>query len=319
MAGWDSQERGLLGINSAIQGAVQGFYDAQNQKYRQMEMEAKLKAQEKDKERQAFMDSVSLYKSGLRKTDDGGFEERPLNEREKMEYQAKLAMRDPYGLKRMQAQKLQKEMTQGKQLAPDKVLLVQEGQQIPTMLEDIKETISNNKGSFGPVVGRFSAMNPYDEKAQAIDSQVRASSQAFGRYMEGGVLRKEDEEKYRKMFPQLGDTPEVAQAKLQNVGRMLARKQNENIKALKAQGYDVAGFQELPVPEVPEAIAGGDGLLSKIGGFLAGGNAKKGLIQKAESMPPPKKLKKEDKQALDWAKKNKTDPRAQQILQMLGQ
>jgi len=39
--------------------------------------------------------------------------------------------------------------------------------------------------------------------------------------MEGGVLRKEDEIKYRKMLPQITDTPQVARNKIKNVTEML--------------------------------------------------------------------------------------------------
>jgi tRNA A37 N6-isopentenylltransferase MiaA len=62
--------------------------------------------------------------------------------------------------------------------------------------------------------------------------------------MEGGVLRKEDEEKYRKMFPQLSDTPELAKAKLQQVDKMLRQKLQKDVAALKSSGYDVGGLEK---------------------------------------------------------------------------
>lgn len=129
-----------------------------------------------------------------------------------------------------------------KQLPPDKVLLVNEGNAIPGLLSDISNTIEQNKDSFGPVAGRWGAMNPYNEKAQAIQSQVKASSQAFGRYMEGGVLRKEDEVKYEKMFPQSSDTPETARNKLAIVNKLLVDKQKSNLQALQKSGYDISGL-----------------------------------------------------------------------------
>jgi hypothetical protein len=149
---------------------------------------------------------------------------------------------------------------QGKQLPPAQVLAVNEGVALPQGLKDIRATIEQNKDAFGPVKGFLSSMNPYDEKTKTMDSQLRTSAQAFGRFMEGGVLRKEDEDKYRKMFPELGDTPEVAQNKLDIVERKLIQKLQSDEKALKGSGYSTAGFSEsirgLVAPNVPGILAG---------------------------------------------------------------
>jgi hypothetical protein len=125
---------------------------------------------------------------------------------------------------------------------------------IPTMLTDIADTIQLNADQFGPIAGRVAQANPYDTQAQTINAQTRAASQAFGRFMEGGVLRKEDEEKYRKMFPNLSDTPEVAKNKLAVVQRLLQQRQNSDLQAFRDQGYDLTGldkgFEEAPVPDI---------------------------------------------------------------------
>lgn len=137
----------------------------------------------------------------------------------------------------------------GKQIPSPTVLNVNEGSAVANKLPDISKLIKDNPNVFGPVVGRIRSGNPYDKDAQAVDSEMRTSSQQFGRFMEGGVLRKEDEYKYRKMFPQGGDTPDVAESKLLNVQRVLALKYNSDIKALRDSGYDTTGFKELEVPE----------------------------------------------------------------------
>jgi hypothetical protein len=148
-----------------------------------------------------------------------------------------------------------------RELPADKVLTVNEGNNIPGLLEDVRATISANKDMFGPVAGRLSLMNPYNEKAQTMDSQIRAAAQAFGRFMEGGVLRKEDEDKYRKMFPTMSDTPEVAANKLAIVDRLLSQKQNSNVGALRDQGFDVSGVDKsLAVPGVPKVLEGASGV-----------------------------------------------------------
>lgn len=142
-----------------------------------------------------------------------------------------------------------KESASGKQLPPNNVLAVNEGQSVARMLPEVEAALQDNKSLFGPLKGRVGASNPYDTTAQTVDARMRTAAQSFGKFMEGGVLRKEDEEKYRKMFPQLSDTPEVAQNKLSIVRRMLAQQYESNRKSLGDSGYDVSGLGELSIPD----------------------------------------------------------------------
>lgn len=146
---------------------------------------------------------------------------------------------------------------QGTKLAADKVMRIQEGDSVASMLPDISETIKANSDSFGPIAGRIGGMNPYDTKSQTIDAQMRASSQAFGRYMEGGVLRKEDEEKYRKMFPNLSDSKEVAENKLAIVQKLLVDRQRGDLDALTKAGYNTEPFNRRESPALPQVLGGG--------------------------------------------------------------
>ena len=43
---------------------------------------------------------------------------------------------------------------------------------------------------------------------------VDTARQVVGKALEGGVLRKEDEDKYKKILPTMQDAPEVAASKL---------------------------------------------------------------------------------------------------------
>lgn len=147
-----------------------------------------------------------------------------------------------------------REKSSGKQLSAMDVKRIQEGATVPTLLEDVNLTLDDNNDIFGPLEGTVRSFNPYDERAKTIDAQMRATSQAFGRYMEGGVLRKEDEEKYRKMFPALSDTPAVAKNKLAVVSRLLAKKQNSDLDALKASGFDVSGISRPKMSELPRVL-----------------------------------------------------------------
>ena len=142
-------------------------------------------------------------------------------------------------------------------MKPGDILKIQEGDSVARLLPDIENTLNVNSDLFDPIKGRLSELNPYDERAQSVNAQMKSASQAFGRYMEGGVLRAEDERKYREMFPKLGDTPTVAKSKLAVVQRQLIAKQQADLDALGKAGYDISPFARRQTPEVPEMITKG--------------------------------------------------------------
>lgn len=144
-----------------------------------------------------------------------------------------------------------------RQLSAADIARVNAGNVIPNTLKSVAETIEKNKDIFGPISGRAAALNPYNEKAQTLQSQIKASAQEFGKYMEGGVLRKEDEAKYEKMFPGLNDTPEVARNKLAIVNKLLIDRQNSDVKALRESGFDTSALERGFVsPDLPSVLTG---------------------------------------------------------------
>lgn len=323
----------LIGLNEAIPQAIRGFYDAEDRRYRRLEMEAKLKAQEENQRRQSLLDEYELSKNSPERRmeqmrfelakggqeavfdDSGNFVS--ARYRPDTMQRSRAGGPDSLGaLKQLQLYKARREADQaekGFKLPPDKVLLVQQGAQLPRQLEDIQNTLATNEGKFDPIKGFFETRNPYSSDSQIIDAQLRAAAQNFGRYMEGGVLRKEDEDKYRKMFPQMTDTKDVAQGKLDIVRRLLTQKHNADIQALSDQGYDVSGFNALQEGELPDSLR-----KKSVVGLIKPGllNKAKGLIEPAAQAQP--KVDKEDEQAIEWARKNPKDPRSKQILELHG-
>ena len=153
------------------------------------------------------------------------------------------------------AQKAEKAEKPG--MKPGDILKIQEGDSVARLLPDIENTLNVNPDLFDPIKGRLAELNPYNERAQSVNAQMKAASQSFGRYMEGGVLRAEDERKYREMFPKLGDTISVAKSKLAIVQRQLIAKQQADLDALGKAGYDISPFARRQTPEVPEMITKG--------------------------------------------------------------
>ena len=132
----------------------------------------------------------------------------------------------------------------GRPLTPAQTNLISEGKQLQLVLNPLYQTLENNKDLFGPVAGFLGSTNPYATESQTIDAEMRRASQTIGRYMEGGVLRKEDEEKYRKMLPQLTDTPAVAKNKLDGVKDLLSGKIKAYLNDYTAAGFDTSSFGE---------------------------------------------------------------------------
>lgn len=104
-------------------------------------------------------------------------------------------------------------------------------------LDSLEETINANKDSFGPIKGLISGHNPYDTKAMVLNAQLWGSLQKIGTYLEGGVLREGDVEKYKKIMPKLGEEPEVSLGKIQLLRKLVADKEREGAGALGDAGY----------------------------------------------------------------------------------
>lgn len=121
------------------------------------------------------------------------------------------------------------------------------------LVGNLTTVIDQYKDKFGVFKGRASQLNKYDTDAQLVEAQMRTVSQIVGRAMEGGVLRKEDEEKYRRMLPQLTDTPSVAKGKITQVQKMLQDQRNIRAKAFESAGYTTG---EGATPTIEEMLGG---------------------------------------------------------------
>lgn len=79
-----------------------------------------------------------------------------------------------------------------------------------------------------------------------LQAQIDLARQVVGKFLEGGVLRKEDEEKYKKILPTMKDTQAVALRKLQN----LATEIQNRINQYEYSGY--SGYGESPYTAIDE-------------------------------------------------------------------
>jgi uncharacterized protein YjbJ (UPF0337 family) len=122
------------------------------------------------------------------------------------------------------------------------------------MLLSLEGSIGTKGGSkaFSPIAGQLRAYNPWDTDVQSIQAQINATKQIVGKYLEGGVLRMEDEKKYEKILPKIGDTQEVAQSKLNQVKKLIDEKFQSQTETLGQAGFDVSGLQQQPQQQQPQ-------------------------------------------------------------------
>lgn len=73
----------------------------------------------------------------------------------------------------------------------------------------------------GKVSGNLRKLNPFDSKFQTQQASIDRIRQIVGKALEGGVLRKEDEDKYKKILPTMQDQPDVYRAKVAQLRSMI--------------------------------------------------------------------------------------------------
>lgn len=110
-------------------------------------------------------------------------------------------------------------------------------------LSNLSEAITSGKGSTDPILGRLRSMNPYDTEQQTLQAMIDKTRQIVGKALEGGVLRKEDEEKYKKILPTTSDTKEVAINKINMITAQLNAKM-QNYSSLVGAGNTTASTLE---------------------------------------------------------------------------
>jgi hypothetical protein len=146
----------------------------------------------------------------------------------------------------------------GKPLSEGAITKLSESRSAIASLKDLREVVKANEQYIGPIAG-FAALNPYHpaRKAQADIDRVR---QRVGKALEGGVLRKEDEEKYKKILATLQDDPKTAIYKIDRLGEDLARDIEIFSNEQKAAGRRVESSaqpaQSSSVPKVGESFNG---------------------------------------------------------------
>jgi hypothetical protein len=89
---------------------------------------------------------------------------------------------------------------------------------------------------------------------QAVIDRVK---QVIGKALEGGVLRKEDEYKYEKILPTIGDVKSVVTTKLQGLEAAIKQRRQTLVDTLEDSGYDVTKHRARIDSPAPQPASGG--------------------------------------------------------------
>ena len=104
-------------------------------------------------------------------------------------------------------------------------------------LRDLRDTLNKNEQYIGPVSG-LQSFNPWSD-AKKAQSEINLVKQRVGKALEGGVLRKEDEEKYKRILATLFDTPSTAIYKVDNLIETFERDTARYVDELRSAGRRV--------------------------------------------------------------------------------
>lgn len=125
----------------------------------------------------------------------------------------------------------------GKAMNESAIAKVAESKSAIASLRDLRQVLSDNEQYIGPIAG-FQALNPYSE-ARKAQAKIDLVKQRVGKALEGGVLRKEDEEKYKKILATLNDTPSTAISKVDGIIATLEKDLEVFIEEQRAAGRRV--------------------------------------------------------------------------------
>lgn len=132
----------------------------------------------------------------------------------------------------------------GKQMSESAIAKVADSKSAMGALKDLRQVLNDNEKYIGPVEG-FASLNPWSE-AKKAKADIDRVKQRVGKTLEGGVLRKEDEEKYKGILATLFDTPSTAIYKVDQMLEDLQRDMEIFVEEQRAAGRKVNSVPKPP-------------------------------------------------------------------------
>jgi hypothetical protein len=146
--------------------------------------------------------------------------------------------------------------------------------ELDTSLDDVEVLRSavtgNNATGTAALIGTkvpnwVTEITGWGADAKSKNAVIARVKQVIGKALEGGVLRKEDEHKYKDILPTVGDVPSVVTDKINGLGKAIELRRQRELDAREDAGYDVSKFRERK-RSTPQADDPVDALIKKYGG-----------------------------------------------------
>lgn len=114
-------------------------------------------------------------------------------------------------------------------------------------LNILASELAGNKQYLGPIAG-WQASLPWQTEAKKVRAKLDLTRQNVGKALEGGVLRKEDEEKYKQILATMFDTPDLAESKIADLKTRISRDMEKYKAELRKSGRRVNDGGGAPPP-----------------------------------------------------------------------
>lgn len=104
---------------------------------------------------------------------------------------------------------------------------------------------TGTKAKAGAVIPNWATeLTGWGADAKSRQAVIDRVKQVIGKALEDGVLRKEDERKYEKILPTIGDVASVVATKLEGLDKAVALRKQRILESLADAGYDTSRFTE---------------------------------------------------------------------------
>jgi hypothetical protein len=145
-------------------------------------------------------------------------------------------------LKELELKGREEKASQGKILPEGAIMKVTDYERGTRELSLLGEKLAKQSDVVGPISG-LQKFNPWATESRSLQADIDRVKQLVGKALEGGVLRKEDEEKYKKILAQITDTPQVAKHKIAEILRDINTNRNNYLNNLSRAGYNTKMFE----------------------------------------------------------------------------
>lgn len=237
-------DQGLLqGLIAGLQSGVESYQKQKQITQRDQELAS-------DRKRQNQMLDIQMQQAGLILDPKTGqlIETPEHKEQRELDKQYKKAQSQ-----HLQAEtaSLYNKKSKGRELPAGSAENLSGSQSAVAALDDVSQLVNAQQGQMGPARGLLSKAQGFlgvgqgGQDARTFEAVNKQRAQIIGKYLEGGKLTDADIQRYQQQLPQVTDSPQVAQNKIDGLKRLIQQKYDSEVTTLGASGFDVSAVPRL--------------------------------------------------------------------------